>query len=404
MKIKLVSLILIVMGISFIFPRFPHFSVALARGIDMLHLMLLGVLLLAICFKSRRNVPTSNIIILMLLYSVCIIIGNINGMMLGFFSLRDLGDLYRPALWIISIYLGAYLAMYDKDKLFKLIQIVSVFSLFVAVFQKMGFNFLYHLYAGGHHIVSNRTTGIAQDFADYSFIQALGASVFFYKFRENRKSFDLLMVFILCFSVLLSTSKAGLALIGGMLIYFASSLFVDKKVSLGYKLLIIISFVACIIVGYRYVAGNESFYREVTMLLVRDESLPSISERQDNHRFVNYMIFENISIGTLIGYGGSSLIDDAYIEVAVLTVLYRTGLLGLVVYYLIFTAVLFRLYKEKELRVFMILVLGAVIIDMFAAMTNRLLGINMLFLIYGYAINKKQIDNENIIYINRSVV
>jgi hypothetical protein len=401
MKIKIDTFILTVLGILFLLPHLPSFSYGITRFMDFFHL--LSLIFITAWLSEKNNIKhqfaanNSIIILLIFLYVASIISGNFSSAVSGSFSPKDLTDLYRPVLWITSIFIGVYLSYYGMDKVFKLIQVISICSFFIALFQKLGIDILYKIYSGGNHIISNRTTGIAQDFADYSLIQMTGACIFFHYYRTTGKVKNILMGFLLSFSVLLSTSKAGIALMLGIIIFFFASILLRKNISSFYRLLLLIFIIICVFGGYKFISTNEKFGTEVYLLLMFDENLPSINERQNDYNFVINKIFEQgISLNTFIGFGGTSNIADSYIEVAWLTILYRTGIIGLIIYYSLFLFMLFQFLKKKSFEYFAILLMCAIFIDIFAAMTNRLLGMNLLFIIYGLSINRKtQTNNIN---------
>jgi hypothetical protein len=399
-KTKIDTFILIILGILFILPHLPYYSYGIARFIDFLHLFGLIFITLYLYRKKKIAINTYVVIILICLYIINIFLGNFNGLVLGLFSLKDLTDLYRPILWLTSVFLGVYLSCYDKYKLFKLIQFLSIFSLIIALFQKMGIDIFYKIYSGGQHIISNRATGIAQDFADYSLIQMIGACVFFHFYKEDGKIKNIFLGLILSLSVLLSTSKAGMALMFGITTFFFASIFFHKRTTFFFRFILIMFLSISAFWGYKLIKIDDKFNTELTFLLRFDENLPSIYERQRDYNFVINEIFEqDCSLTTFWGFGGTSRASDSYIEVAWLTVLYRTGIIGLIIYYLLFFLIFSFLYKQNSSKYFAVFLICSIFIDIFAAMTNRLIGMNLLFLIYGYIstnnINSNSIINKN---------
>ena len=156
----------------------------------------------------------------------------------------------------------------------------------------------------------------------------------------------------------------------------------SRKISAVLKTSLVIVCVLALTAGYFYVMSNEGFSRELAILIARDSSAsPSLSARQKDFNFVCDKIFNTLSIGTFVGFGASSL-AEAYIEVASLSVLFRTGLLGFIVYYSIFPVVFHVLYKKH--KTLLALIFCAMAMDFAAAMTNRLLGISLFFMLVGY--------------------
>lgn len=400
MQLKISNFILFFLGIIILIPHFPSLSYAAARGLDFVYLGTLILLIIILTLGKKITIlPKLFVgIILLMVYLCSIIIGSLNGFLLGFSDISSFTDLYRPLLWSSSLILGIGLASIVKEeRMLSFFKVIAIISLFVAILQKIGVDFFYDLYSGPGHIISNRATGICQDFADYSFLQVFGATLFFIDFNKNNQIKSLLWGFLLCFSVILSTSKAGLGLMAGMILVMTIQLFFSKKTSNAFRWLIVSFFILILGIGYLYIMSNESFFRELTLLLAYDsEALPSISERQIDFEFVKSMIWEYISLDSFIGFGSSSLLSGTYIEVAWLSIIFRTGFVGFFFYYAFFLFLIINLYKNKEYRYLGIFLLFSVGIDFAAAMTNRILGVSLFLILSGYLLVKSNKENTKI--------
>ncbi|BDR33660.1 hypothetical protein PDY_07080 [Photobacterium damselae subsp. damselae] len=294
---------------------------------------------------------------LIYLYILIIFVSNLVGVIYVTTGLDNLAELYRPLLWFISLLIGFYISSNEKEilSLFKLVISVTIFSAIIAYLEKFLVTQLYFLYSGGAHYQSNRATGICQDFGDYCLLQTIGCFSSYYIYRVTSDKKYLLIIFFLASSVLLSTSKAGLGLLLIALIFIFKDFINNGKVNIISKLFILLAVLFLSIYAYQYIVNNDKMYNEILDVLNFDIDLPSIYYRLEDLNIVIEKFNNSNIISNLFGIGTNKGDPKSYIEVASLSIIYKTGILGFIFYYSIYLYVIVIFYKKIELNYYPLL-------------------------------------------------
>ncbi|WP_172917228.1 hypothetical protein [Capnocytophaga canis] len=303
---------------------------------------------------------------------------------------QDFIDVIRPITIVISLLLGVALFQKDfkKENLIDFFISLGLISSAVVFLEKLGMSFFYELYSDFNHKSMNRATGIYYDFAELGAMQSIAIIAATIKFIEEKKHIYIYYLLIFSISIILSTSKASILLLGilfSLLVIkiFTSSKFYRPKYILSFFLIMGVAFY----LTYIYVENDPLLLDGLKAVFSVSRENHSVNNRLDNIDYVVGLV-EKFDLRSFIGYSASRNVEGSYIEVAFFSVLFRYGIVGTVLYYLIFIGVLFEKIP-KPYNYFKYVVFATIVLDTVAAMTNRFSFPIALFILVGILISEK---------------
>lgn len=387
---KTTSFLFLFLLFIYIKPHFYYYSYSIARITDLLGIVLLFVL---VCYYNKLviiNISILKYLITSFGFLSIVLISLSYALTQQLVVLQDFVDIIRPLTIILSIFVGVILYRngFGKERFINFLIILGLIATLVAFLEKAGMNIFYQLYSDNNHMIGNRATGIYYDFAEFGALQNMGIVAAVVKLIQTKNKINLLYIFIFVVSILLSESKASILLsviVFGLL--FLSAILNKNIYKPQYILFFIIGVILIAYFSYKYIENNPALYDGFEAIFTMSESNASVGNRLNNVEHVTNLFFK-YDIRSFIGYSASREILGSYIEIAFFSILFRYGVIGVILYYLIF--IMFLLEKlPKPYHYFKYVVFATLVIDLMAAMTTRFSYPIAVFVLLGILLSER---------------
>lgn len=387
---KIASFLFLVLLFIYIKPHFYFYSYSIARLTDLLGV---AILFSIVCYYSKLIKISSSVtkyVIVNFLFCLLILTALSYAVSQQIVVFQDFVDIIRPLTIVISIFVGVILYQkgFGKEKFLDFLIVLGLIAATVAFLEKAGMSIFYQLYSDSNHMSGNRATGIYYDFAEFGALQSMAIIAALVKFVQTKRSINLVYIILFVISVLLSTSKASILLLGiifGLL--FLGSLGNKKIYRPHYILSVVVGMFLMFYFSYKYIENNPALYSGFEAIFTLSEGNASVGNRMKHVDHVVSLMFQ-YDLRSFIGYSASREIEGSYIEIAFFSMLFRYGIIGTILYYLVFIMVLLEKFP-KPYHYFKYVVFATLVIDVMAAMTNRFSYPIAVFILLGILLSER---------------
>jgi hypothetical protein len=352
-KHKILTILYVVWVIR---PSLLYYSNSVSRSIELLTI-LIYVIILIFNYTNQKKSITLWLVIILLSYTLSISLSSFNNTIVT----SDFNELLRPVIWFTVI--GLFKGLGEKSIL-KLNIKLCLFAgiiVFLQFFFRDYFSWVYKLYSNYNLYFQQRPAGFFYTHTEISLMSLLGIySVV--KLKKTLAKKDLVLIFFFLLSGSLGQSKSGILMIVSFLFfYFLSN---KNSTSLTFKGFFIIASVSTLIFiasefNYIYNGFIDLFYMRSGNLSIGNRLEDIDITKQKFTETPASIIFGN---GPLRAYPSIS-----YIEITLINVLFRFGIIGLLLYYF----PLFFHFRKKE-AVIKALILSIMIGDITSNMSETL--------------------------------
>jgi len=276
-------------------------------------------------------------------------------------SIKDFAEIFRPFLigtffMMGFLYVGHKIDIDNKlRKFFKFVVLLGVIHVVVAIFQFFFYEkskVLYLIYSSINLYEQKRSSGIGYIHSEYSLITSFVSMAAYSLYILTNKIIYLILGFILLSFSVLSFSKGGLLV--SSIFHLLALLFLLKKGSFIHKILYLIFFILALLLVFYFILTVDYLYHGFKALL----ELSYTYNKSILHRLEDIIIVKNMFMNTnnplvfLIGFSPlRNYPEISYIEISILNIFFRFGILGILLYYMIFIFIPIYLFlKLKKIR------------------------------------------------------
>ncbi len=346
--ISLASLATFSILFSVVRPTLPYWGYVWCRFSDFLAI---SIVLFSLLMhpKFRKDALNDSTVVSMsfwtILYILVILISIFSNALLFDFSLKNLVEITRPII-LCSCFLFGYFYVDEKRLSFnfflKTLVAIAFLNVTVGVLQLLlpdPYKYcFYYPYVGNNLYCHGRAGGISYNHIEYTTLSALGALSSIFLFHKTNLIRYLVAAFIILPLSLLSLSKTSLLLVGSLTLvisvyFFKQHSSVKMKIAILLMACLLFSTASIIVLKSEYLYnGVVSLFDSRTILLTNFRG--SIGERLKDIAIV----FQNIFLGDyhyafFIGFSSLRANALSEIEISLINLLFRFGLIGFFLYY-----------------------------------------------------------------------
>lgn len=355
--IRVENVMLILLILAMVRPAFYMISYSYARISDCIFTI---IPLFVFLFLNTKNPKW--IIIWIFSFISLMTLSLLNASFKYSISIKDFVELFRPFLIVIFFLMG-YLYIGHKivkienklNKFFKFVLLLGIIHVSIALFQYFFYGkskVLYLIYSSINLYEQKRASGIGYTHSEYSLITSFISMSAYSLYILTNKVIYLIFGFILFSLSFLSLSKAGFLI--SSIFHLLALLFLLKKGSFMYKILYSIFFILLLLSIIYFIITVDYLYHGFKALL----ELSYTYNKSILNRLEDIIIVKNMFMNTnnplvfLIGFSPlRNYPEISYIEISILNIFFRFGILGILLYYMIFIFIPIYLFlKLKKIR------------------------------------------------------